>query len=145
MTRVLLPLLAGICLAVGCGSAAGQSTGSAAPASAPRSGIAGDTVSLICGGASSGGQGCRRHPVKATVIVRRLPLRRTVAIVRTDGSGRFAVDLPPGSYQLQGHVSGALIWARVVSARVRRHRITRVTLSFVPRHPLPLAPGAASG
>ena len=143
MTRRLAPLLVGICLAAGCGSAAGQSTGAAA--SAPRSGIQGDTVSLICGGASSGGQGCQRHPVKATVVVRRLPSRRTVATVRSDGSGRFAVDLPPGSYQLQARASGALIWARVVSARVRRHRITRVTVSFVPRHPLPAASGAASG
>ena len=139
-------LVAGMCLAAGCGSAAGESTqtGSAA-VSAPASGIVGHAVTLACGGASTGGEGCRRHPVRATVVVLRMPSRRRVATVRTDGSGRFQVDLAPGSYELQAHASGALIWARVVTARVRPHRITRATVTFVPRHPLPVAPGAASG
>lgn len=145
MTRVLLPLLAGICLAAGCGSAAGQSTSPAASGAASGSGIVGDAVSLVCGGASTGGQGCRRHPVKATIVVRRLPARRAVATLRTDGRGRFHVDLAPGSYQLQAHASGVLIWARAITVRVRPHRVTRATVTFVPRHPLPVAPGSASG
>lgn len=145
LRRMSALLLAGMCLAAGCGSAAGQSTPSAGSAAAPGSAIVGDAVALVCGGASSGGQGCRRHPVRATVVVLRLPSRRRVTTVRTDGRGRFQVDLARGSYQLQAHASGALIWARVVTARVRPHRVTRVTVTFVPRHPLPVAAGAAAG
>ena len=133
-------VLAGASLAAGCGSASGE-----ADSSSPRSGISGQAVILVCGGASEGGQGCRRHPVTATIVVRRMPSRRQITAVRTDASGRFRVDLPPGVYQLQARTSSAAAVARVATARVRPRRITHATVTLVPRHPLPLAPGAAPG
>ena len=59
--------------------------------------------------------------------------------------GGFRRDLPPGTYELRAHASSQLIWARTVTARVRAHQIKRATITFVPRHPLPVAPGSASG
>jgi hypothetical protein len=150
LRRASALLLAGVFVAAGCGSAAGE-TASSTPGSAPahsaghRSGIAGQAVILVCGGASAGSQGCRRHPVTATIAVRRMPSQRHITTVRTDAAGRFQVDLPPGVYQLQAHASSSAALARVVTVRVRPHQVARAAVTLVPRHPLPLAPAAPSG
>jgi hypothetical protein len=147
--QVMALLLAGTFLAAGCGSAAGDSTqpstATGAASTHGRSGIAGEAVALVCGGASSGGQSCRHPPVPATVVVLSMPSEQQIATVQTDSSGRFRVDLPPGNYKLQARTSSIQIWARPVTAIVRRHQVAHVTLTFVPRHPLPVAPGAAAG
>jgi hypothetical protein len=148
--RVLALVLAGTLVAAGCGSAAGDSTQTSPAATRAasthgRSGIVGEAVAVVCGGASSGGQGCRRQRVPATVAAVRMPSGRRIANAQTDGSGRFRLDVPPGTYQVQAHTTSVLIWARVVTARVGRHQVVHVTVTFVPRHPLPVAPGSASG
>lgn len=144
--RRVSALLVGVFFAAGCGSAAGQAAGSAPAQSAgQRSGIAGQAVILVCGGASIDGQGCRRHPVTGTILVRRMPSRRQVAAVRTDAKGSFRVELAPGVYQLQARAASSAAVARVVTVRVRPHLITRATVTLVPRHPLPVAPGGVSG
>jgi hypothetical protein len=135
-------LLAATFIATGCGSATGASAG---PSTTTRSGILGDAVARVCGGASSGGQGCRNRPVPATVVVVRLPSHATVATVHTDSRGGFRLHLPPGRYQLRARTSNQQLWARVLTARVRSHQMTRATVVFVPRHPLPLSSGAPSG
>jgi hypothetical protein len=135
-------LLAATFIATGCGSATGASAGSS---TAARSGITGHAVARACGGASSSGQGCRDRPVTATVVVVRMPSHATVATVATDSRGDFRLHLPPGSYQLRARTSDQLLWDRVLTARVRAHQMTRATVIFVPRHPLPVAPGAAAG
>jgi hypothetical protein len=38
-----------------------------------------------------------------------------------------------------------MIWARAVTVRILRHQFKRTTITFAPRHPLPIAPGSASG
>lgn len=147
--RVLVLLLAGTFVVAGCGSAAGDSTqtqhATAGASTHGRSGIVGDAVSLICGGASSGERGCRHHPVPATVVVLRMPSEQQITTVQSDSSGRFRVDVPPGTYKLQAHTSSVQLWARPVTASVRRHQVVHVTVTFVPRHPLPVAPGSAPG
>jgi hypothetical protein len=146
---VLPLLLAGAFVVSGCGSATGDPTQTATAAGAApshgRSGIAGQAVVLVCGGASSGASGCRRHPVPASVDVLRMPTARRIATARTDSAGRFQLDLPPGTYQLRARASSVQIWARVVTARVPRRQVAHVTITFVPRHPLPVAAGAATG
>lgn len=145
LPRASALLLAGVFMAAGCGSAAGQPGAAPAQSAGQRSGIAGQAVILVCGGASDGGQGCRRHPVTATIAVRRMPSQREITSVRTDAKGRFRVDLSPGVYQLQARASSAAAVARVATVRVRPHLITRATVTLVPRHPLPVAAGAPSG
>jgi hypothetical protein len=150
--RAAAILLAGVLLGAGCGSATGQasSTSTGLPAAesgsirAADSGIVGQTVGIVCGGASSE-QGCPRRPVVATIDVLRTPSRQRVATVRTDKRGHFRRNLPPGIYTLQAHASNQLIWARAVTVRVRRHQIKHATITFAPRHPLPVAPGSSSG
>jgi hypothetical protein len=162
LRRGSVAVLVAVLLSAGCGSAAGQGTGTVAPgqASSPgpqatvsaqtasgshgASGIAGQTVALVCGGPSSE-NGCPRHPVLATVDVRRMPSQQRIATARTDGSGHFRFDLPPGDYELQARASSHQIWARAVAARVLLHQIRHTTIVFVPRHPLPVAPGSTSG
>jgi hypothetical protein len=147
--RILALLLAGTFAAAGCGSANGDSTTTSAGAQAAahevRSGIVGETVALVCGGASSDGQSWRHRPVPATVVVLGMPSQRQITAVQTDSSGRFRVDLPPGTYKLEAHTSSVQVWARAVTASVRRHQVAHVRVTFVPRHPLPVAPGSASG
>lgn len=118
-------------------------SGSSAAASGGPSGIAGQTVAIACGGPSSV-RGCRR-PVIATIEVLRMPSEQRIATVRTDNRGHFRRNLPPGTYELRAHTSNQLVWARVITARVLPHQIKRTTITFVPRHPLPIAPGSASG
>jgi hypothetical protein len=156
-------LLVGAFLAAGCGSASGQgtptstavraaSTGTTAgsqPAGSRSlrsadSGIVGQTVGLVCGGPSSE-QGCPRRPVVATIDILRLPSQQHIATVRTDNRGYFRRNLPPGTYKLQAHTSGQLVWARAVTVRILTHQIQHTTITFVPRHPLPVAPGSAPG
>jgi len=145
-------LLVGVLLGAGCGSATGQtaSTGTGSQGGVSRSirsadsGIDGQTLGLVCGGASSE-HGCPRRPVVATIDVLRMPSKRRVVTVRTDHHGHFRRDLPPGTYKLQAHTSSQLVWARVVTVRIRPHQITHATITFVPRHPLPVAPGTSSG
>lgn len=147
-------LLVAVLLGAGCGSATGQAsstgTGTGMPASAPGSirpadsGIQGQAVGIVCGGASSE-HGCPRRPVVATIDVLRMPSKRRIVTVRTDHHGHFRRDLPPGTYELQAHTSSQLVWNRAISVRVRPHQFEHVTITFVPRHPLPVAPGSASG
>lgn len=156
-------LLVGIFLSAGCGSAAGhgtqtstavrdastgttaglQPTGSHSIRSGD-SGIAGQTVAIICGGPSSE-QGCPRRPVIATIDVLQMPSEQRIATLRTDSRGHFRRNLPPGTYELRAHTSNQLVWARVVTTRVLPHQTEHVTVTFGPRHPLPVAPGSASG
>ena len=140
--RVSALLLAGTFIVAGCGQATG---GSGRTSTAPRSGIVGDTVARTCGGAPASGQGCRNRPVTATVVVLRLPSHKAIATVHTDRRGSFRLALRPGRYQLQARASSQLLWAPAVTARVLSAQVSRVTVLFVPRHPLPVAPKAASG
>ncbi|MGN6867218.1 MAG: hypothetical protein ACTHMY_02325 [Solirubrobacteraceae bacterium] len=143
-----------IFLGAGCGSATGDapstsSTSGLQPAGSRSirsgdSGIVGQTVGIVCGGASSE-QGCPRHPVTATIDILRMPSAQRIATVRTDNHGNFRRNLPPGTYQLQAHAPSQMIWARAVTVRILTHQIKHTTITFVPRHPLPLAPGSASG
>lgn len=142
LRRVLALLVAGTFIAAGCAPATGQSAGTS---TGIPSGIAGEAVARVCGGAASGDQGCRRHPVAATIVVIRVASRHRIATVHSDHRGRFRLDLPPGRYELQAHAPSALTWARAVVTRVRAHHITPVTITFVPRHPLPVTPAASSG
>jgi hypothetical protein len=164
--RASATLLVGIFLSVGCGSATGQTTQTtqtttAVQAASTRttagfqlatlrsirsahSGIAGQTVGLVCGGPSSE-QGCPRRPVIATINVLRMPSAQLIATLRTDNRGHFRRDLPPGNYELRAHTSNPLLLARVVTARVLPHQIKHTTIIFAPRHPLPVAPGPAFG
>lgn len=158
--------LAGILLSAGCGSANGQATrtttavpaasagptsgaepaGSRAGRSGDRdpSGIAGQTVAVVCGGPATD-QGCPQRPVAATIDVLGTPSGRRVATVHTGNLGRFRLDLRPGTYKLEAHTTSQAVWARVVTMRVLPHQIRHTTITFVPRHPLPVAPGPASG
>ena len=150
--RASAVLLVGMFLSAGCGSATGPtaSTGTGAQPAGSRSirsadsGIAGQTVGIVCGGPASE-HGCPRRPVIATIDILRLPSRQRIATVRTDNRGHFHRNLPPGTYTLQAHASSQLIRARPVTARVRPHQIEHATITFVPRHPLPVAPASASG
>lgn len=166
LRRASAMLLVGIFVTAGCASAAGQATrtstaahaaatsktpGSPATGSQPAqsagggpSGIAGRAVGIVCGGPSSE-QGCPRRPERATIDVLRMPSGRRIATVRTDHGGHFRLDLPPGAYELRARTSSFLVWARVVTIRVLPHRIKHTIVTFVPRHPLPVAPGSASG
>src|SRR5204863_418795 len=108
------------------------------------SGIAGRAVAIVCGGPSSE-HGCPHRPVRATIDVLRMPSRRRITTVHTDASGHFRVDLPPGTYELQGRTSNHLVWSRGVTTRVFPHQIRHTIVTFVPRHPLPVVLGSASG
>jgi hypothetical protein len=155
--------LVGAFLAAGCGSASGQGARTFAAVRAAStvttagsqpvgsrslrsadSGIVGQTVGLVCGGPSSE-QGCPRRPVVATIDILRLPSQQHIATVRTDNRGHFRRNLPPGTYKLQAHSYSQLVWARAVTMRILTHQIKHTTITFVPRHPLPVAPGSASG
>jgi hypothetical protein len=136
-------LVAGMILGAGCGSASSQSsvTSTASPAvstaNAP-SGITGRALAVVCPGADVGAQSCPRRTAVATIVVVGLPSRQRVATARTSAAGWFRVDLPPGAYELDPRPTGTLLWARPVEARVLAHRLTRVTLRLMLRHPLPL-------
>jgi hypothetical protein len=162
LRRASAMLLVGIFLSAGCGSATGQgtqtstaapvgSTGTTAglPPAGSRSirsgdsGIVGQTVGIVCGGPSSE-QGCPRRPVVATIDVLRLPSEQHVATLRTDTSGHFRRNLPPGTYKLQAHTSSQTIWAQAISVRILTHQIKHTTITFAARHRLPVAPGSAS-
>jgi hypothetical protein len=152
--RASAMLLVGAVLGVGCGSATGQtaSTGKTAglqsagsrPIRSGDSGIVGQTVGIVCGGPSSE-QGCPRRPVVATVDVVRVPSGQHIATVRTDNRGNFRRNLAPGTYKLQAHSSSQMIWARAVTVQVPIHQFKHTTITFAPRHPLPVTPGSASG
>lgn len=147
-------VLVAIFLGAGCGSATGDapstsSTSGLQPASSRSirsadSGIVGQTVAFVCGGPSSE-QGCPRRPVVATIDILRLPSQQRIATVRTDNRGNFRRNLVPGAYRLQAHSSSQMIWARAVTVQVLRHQFKRTTITFAPRHPLPVAPGSGSG
>lgn len=156
LRRASALLLAGPFLCAGCGLATGQgtltttavraaSTGKAAgllPAGSRSirsadSGIAGQTVGVVCGGPASE-RGCARRPVNATIDVLRLPSAQHIATVRTDNRGHFRRNLLPGSYKLQAHASSQLIWAPAVTVQILPHQIKHATITFAPRHPLPV-------
>jgi len=167
LRRASAVLVVAVLTGAGCGSATGQAaqtstaaqaastgtttgsrsagTGSTPSGGAGRSGIAGQAVAVVCGGASSGAQGCPHRPVLATIAVLRMPSARLIATVGTDSRGRFRLNVPPGKYELRAHTPSHLIWARVVTTRVLPHQIRRTIVTFVPRHPPPIVPGAASG
>lgn len=150
----------GIFLGAGCGSATGEvgQTSTAVPAAqtaalqpsgsgsigSADSGITGMTVAIICGGPATE-QGCPRRPVPATIDVLRMPSGRRIATVRTDSQGHFRLAAAPGTYELRAHSASQSVRARVVTARVLPHQIKHTTIIFVPRGPLPIAPGSASG
>lgn len=146
--------LVGVFLSAGCGSATGDSASTrTASALQPArftsirsgdSGLAGQTVGIVCGGPASE-QGCPRRPVVATIDILRMPSQRPIATVRTDSRGHFRRNLLPGTYSLHAHTSSQLVWARAVIVRILTHQIKQTTITFVPRHPLPVAPGSASG
>jgi hypothetical protein len=150
--RASATLLVGVLLGAGCGSATGQTapTSAGVPAAGSESirstdsGIVGQTVGIVCGGASSE-HGCPRRPVVTTIDVLRMPSKQQVAKIRTDKRGHFRRNLSPGTYTLQAHAPSQLIWSRAVTVRVRPHQIKHATITFAPRHPLPLAPESASG
>lgn len=162
MARASAIVLAGIFLSAGCASATGQGTqtstaaraastglarlqpASSRPIRSADSGIVGQTVAFVCGGPSSE-QGCPRRPVVATIDILRLPSQQRIATVRTDNRGNFRRNLVPGAYRLQAHSSSQMIWARAVTVQVLRHQFKRTTITFAPRHPLPIAPGSGSG
>lgn len=102
------------------------------------------TVVIVCGGPSSD-QGCPRRPVIATIDVLRMPSEQRIATLGTDNRGHFRRNLPPGTHELRACTSSQLVWARVVTIRVLPHRTEHTTITFAPRHPLPVAPEAASG
>lgn len=154
LRRASALVLVGILLSAGCGSASGQTgrtptavqaaaTGSARPANGGPSGIGGQTVAIVCGGVSSD-QGCPQHPVVATIDVLRMPSRRHIATVHTDSRGHFRLNLAPGSYELRAHSSIQLV-APPTTARVLPRQIKHTVITFASRHPLPVAPGSASG
>jgi hypothetical protein len=157
LVRAAAIALVGVFLGAGCGSATGQAASTSRTtglqpagfsstrlAGSDPSGIDGQTVAIVCGGPSSE-HGCPRRPVVATIDVLRMPSEQHIATVRTDKHGHFQRDLPPATYELRAHASSQLIWTRDVTARVRPHQIKRTTITFVPRHPLPVTPGSASG
>lgn len=156
-------LLVGAFLSAGCASATGQGTetstairaGSTGTAVGSQpvgsrsirsgdSGIVGQTVAIVCGGPVSE-QGCPRRPVTATIDVLRMPSAQRIATLRTDSRGHFRRNLLPGTYELRAHTGSQSVWARVVTVHVLTHQIKHTTITFVPRHPLPVAPGSASG
>lgn len=140
MARLSAVFLLGILIGAGCGSATGQTR----TADDRPSGVAGQTVALVCGGPASE-QGCARRPVAATIDVLRMPSARRVDTVHTDSRGHFRIDVPPSTYKLQARTSTQLIRVGTVTTRVLPHKIKHVTITFAPRHPLPVAPGSASG
>ena len=85
---------------------------------------------------------CRERPVRATIKVMRLPSRDRVATVATDETGRFRVDVAPGSYQLMSRTAGFLMLASDVYVSVRADSRVHVVVTFRPRHPLPVSAGA---
>jgi hypothetical protein len=162
LRRASAMLLVGGLLGAGCGSATGQvaqtstavraaSTGTPAglpPAASGSirsadSGVVGQTVGIVCGGPSSE-QGCPRRPVIATIDILRMPSEQRIATVRTDNRGLFRRNLPPGTYKLQAHASSQTIWARAITVQIITHQIKHTTITFAPRHPLPVAPGPPS-
>jgi len=160
--RTAALLLLGLGAATGCGSATSQPAQSSAVSQAGsstaapgtqytesqgtsrQSGITGQTVAVICEGASPGKQGCPRHPMIATVAVVRVPSKRRVASTRTDRTGHFRLELPPGTYQLLATSSDFLLWALPLTTRVLPHQMTRTTVNFGLRHPLPVTAGPSS-
>jgi hypothetical protein len=162
MARASTMLLVGLFVSAGCASATGQGTRTSTAARAAStglarlqpagsrsirsgdSGIAGQTVAIVCGGPASE-QGCPRRPVVATIDILRMPSQQRIATVRTDTRGNFRRNLLPGDYKLQAHSSSQMIWARPVTVQILRHQFERTTITFAPRHPLPVAPGSASG
>jgi hypothetical protein len=86
---------------------------------------------------------CRERPVRATIEVMRLPGRDHVATVATDESGRFRVNVAPGSYQLMSRSEGFLMLASDVHVSVRADGLAHVVVTFFPRHPLPVGAGGA--
>jgi hypothetical protein len=163
-------LLVSAFLAGGCGSAMSQqrtpnstvsqaasSTASVAASSKSRanegagrgarpSGVTGQTVGSDCVLGAAARRTCRSRPVRATVAVLRAPSGPQVAVVHTDDAGRFRLRVPPGDYTLVSRTSGYFLYARNLAVHVRRHRLERVLISFLRRHPLPVGPmvGAAS-
>jgi len=74
-----------------------------------------------------------------------MPSQQRIATVRTDTHGDFRRNLLPGDYRLQAHSASQMIWARPVTVQILRHQFKRTTITFAPRHALPIAPGSASG
>lgn len=161
MARASMVVLVGMFLTAGCASATGQGTRTSTVGTASTglarlqpagsrsirsgdSGIAGQTVAIVCGGPASE-QGCPRRPVVATIDIIRMPSEQRIATVRTDTRGNFRRNLLPGDYKLQAHSSSQMIWARPVTVQIVRHQFKRTTITLAPRHPLPIAPGSASG
>lgn len=162
LVRASAMLLVAIFLSAGCGSATGQATQTSVAARAAStgttaglqpagyrsirsgdSGIVGQTVGIVCGGPSSE-QGCPRRPVVATIDVLRMPSEQHIATLRTDTRGHFRRNLPPGTYKLEAHASSQMIWALAITVRIPPRQIKHTTITFAPRHPLPVAPGSAS-
>lgn len=156
LRRASAMLLAGTLLSAGCGSAIRQTTQTSTATRAAsigttagfqsagsrsiRSGdsdIVGQTVGIVCGGPSSE-QGCPRRPVIATIDIVRLPAQQHIATIRTDNRGNFRRNLQPGTYKLQAHASSQLTWARPVTVRILTHQTKHTTITFAPRHPLPV-------
>jgi hypothetical protein len=74
-----------------------------------------------------------------------MPSGRRIATVRTDKSGHFRVDLRPGTYELRARTASNIVWARAVMTQVPPHQIKHTTVTFILRHPLPVAPESAAG
>ena len=70
---------------------------------------------------------CSR-PYAARVVVRNARTGQRVRVVYSDEHGRFRVRLRPGRYRLRAIGDRPVPSCQAVSARVRRHRFTRVSL-----------------
>lgn len=167
LSRASALLLSSVLVASGCGSSAtptispsqtvsqAASTTATAGASSTRrsheisrggdrrSGITGEAVTSECAVLPAGEQTCPRQPVLATIEVLQSPSGHEIAIVHTNRAGRFRLSVPPGAYQLASQTPGFLLFAPRVALRVRSHHFEHVQLSFIPRHPLPVASGPA--
>jgi hypothetical protein len=75
------------------------------------------------------GQTCTR-PYQATITARREPGGRFVTRIRSSGSGHFILRLPPGRYLLVPRNGAPYPRASPITAVVRRHRYTKVTIEY---------------
>jgi hypothetical protein len=81
-------------------------------------------------------------PVPATIGASRIPAGHLIK-ARTDRTGRFRLDLGPGTYRLVAEPANGLVHAAPMVIRVRAHRFTRVQIGFLARPLSPSSPGAA--
>ena len=72
---------------------------------------------------------CPDRPVADAVVVARDAQGNIVGTDESDSDGRFAMDLPPGSYRLQVEGIRGIQSSKPLTARVTPNRYTDVTLT----------------